>query len=171
MEPKLAFDALEERAFAFVSIQSHVDRKKLSPMMRLAQDLDITGDDASHFFDAFGREFHVNLDELNMHWDLHFHPEAGWILNAVFVVIGCLTLAGSLLALFGLGGRLWSYDYFSPYRMYRTPTWVGSGIASLVCWAVAWYRNRDTVPITIADLIDEAEAGRWVKPYRKAASR
>jgi hypothetical protein len=148
-----------------------VDRKKLTPMTRLAQDLDIKGDDASEFFDAFGREFHVNLDALNMHWDRHFHPEAGVILNAVFVAIGCVTLAGSLLVLFGFGGRLWSYEYFSPYQMYRTPIWVGSGIASFICWPVTWYRNRDSVPVRTADLIDAAEAGRWVKSYRRISAK
>jgi hypothetical protein len=171
MDAKTPFEAIEQRVLTFAAVQSHVDREKITPMTRLAQDLDITGDDASAFFDAFGREFHVNLDALNMHWDSHFRPEAGPILNTVFVVVGCITLAGSLLALFGFGGRLWSYEYFSPYRMYRTPTWVGSGIASFVCWAVTWYRNRDLTPITIADLIDAADAGRWVKSYGSAASK
>ena len=171
MDPQVSFKGIEERVFTFTAVQSHVDREKLTPMTRLAQDLEIRGDDASEFFDAFGREFHVNLDALNMHWDQHFHPEAGMILNAVFVVIGCVTLAGSLLVMFGFGGRLWSYDYFSPYQMYRTPTWVGSAIVSFICWAVTWYRNRDTVPIRIADLIDAAEAGRWVKAYRHVPAK
>jgi len=107
----------------------------------------------------------VNLDELNMHRDQHFHPEAALLLNTVFIVLGCVTLAGGLLVLFRFGGWFWSYDYFSPYQMYRTPTWVGSGIASLFCWIVAWHRNRSSIPITIADLIAAARAGRWVKSY------
>jgi Protein of unknown function (DUF1493) len=166
MDPHGEADALEERVLMFTAIHSHVDRRKFSPMTRLAQDLDIKGEDASEFFDAYGKEFHVNLDALNMHWDQHFHPEAGVILNAVFVVLGCVTLAGSLLFLFSFGGRMWSHMYFSPYKIYRTPTWIGSGVASLIFWAVAWHRNRASIPITIADLIEAAEAGRWVKSYK-----
>src|SRR5580658_10338922 len=97
MDLSPAAGALEERVFMFTATQSHVDRKKLTPMTRLAQDLDIRGEDASEFFDAFGKAFRVNLDELNMHWDQHFHPEAGLLLNAVFIVLGFVTLAGSLL--------------------------------------------------------------------------
>ena len=89
MDPHGNADPLEERVLMFTAIHSHVDRRKISPMTRLAQDLDIKGDDASEFFDAYGKEFHVNLDALNMHWDQHFHPEAGVVLNAVFVVLGC----------------------------------------------------------------------------------
>src|ERR1700685_828116 len=122
MEPQRETNALEERVLMFTAIHSHVDRRKISPMTRLAQDLDIKGDDASELFDAYGKEFHVNLDALNMHWDQHFHPEAGVILNTVFVVLGCVTLAGSLLMLFSFGGQMWSHMYFSPYQIYRTPT-------------------------------------------------
>jgi hypothetical protein len=168
MDPHRDADALEERVLMFTAIHSHVDRRKTSPMMRLAQDLDIKGDDASEFFDAFGKEFRVNLDQLNMHWDQHFHPEAGMIVSIAFIALGCITLAGSLLVLFGFGGWLWSHLYFSPYQVYRTPTWVGSGIASLLCWVVVSHRNRSSIPITIADLIDAAGAGRWVKSYKSA---
>jgi hypothetical protein len=160
--------ALETRVLTFTAIHSGVDPQKVSPMTRLAQDLDIKGDDASEFFDAFGKEFRVNLDQLNMRWDQHFHPEAGLMLSVAFIALGCVTLAGSLLVLFRFGGWLWSYDYFSPYQMYRTPTWVGSGIASLLCWIVVSHRNRSSIPITIADLIDAADAGRWVKSYKSA---
>ncbi len=65
----IAEDGLEQRVLAFAAIHSGVDLRKLTPMTRLAQDLDIKGDDASNLFDAFGKEFRVNLEELNMHWD------------------------------------------------------------------------------------------------------
>jgi hypothetical protein len=165
MDESLERDALEQRVLTFAAIRAGVSPRKVLPMTRLAQDLDIRGDDAAEFFDAYRKEFRVNLDELNMHWDQHFHPEPGLLLNTVFIVIGCVTLAGSLLVLFRFGGWMWSYDYFSPYQMYRTPTWVGSGIVSLLCWTVAWYRSRRSDPVTIADLIDAAHAGRWVKSY------
>ncbi len=165
MVPNPDFEALEERVLMFTAVHAGVKRRHVSPMTRL-QDLDVKGDDASEFFDAFHKEFGVNLDQLNMHWDQHFHPEAGLILNTVFIGLGCVTLASSLLVLFSFGGRMWSYNFFSPYQMYRGPTWVGSGIASLFCWVVAWYRNRRVIPITVADLIDAAEAGRWVKAYK-----
>jgi hypothetical protein len=168
MREHLEADALEERVLMFAAVHSGIDRRKLSPMTRLAQDLHIKGDDASVFFNAYGKEFRVNLDQLNMHWDRHFQPEAGLLLSTAFIVLGCVTLAASLLVLFRFGGWFWSYDYISPYQMYRTPTWVGSGIASLLCWIVAWHRNRSAVPITIADLMDAAEAGRWVKSYKSA---
>jgi hypothetical protein len=166
MDRNLATGALEERVFMFTAIQSHVERKKLTPMTRLAQDLDIRGEDASEFFDAFHKEFHVDLSELNMHWDQHFHAEAGLLLTTVLVSLGCVTVAGSLLVLLRFGGFFWSYNYFSPYRMYRTPIWVASGFASLISWIAAWHHNRrDSFPITIADLIDAAIAGRWVRSY------
>jgi Protein of unknown function (DUF1493) len=165
MDENLERDALEQRVLTLAAIRAGVSPRKVSPTTRLAQDLDIRGDDAAEFFDAYRKEFRVNLDELNMHWDQHFHPEAGLLLNTVFIVIGCVTLAGSLLVLFRFGGWLWSYNYFSPYRMYRTPTWIISGIVSLLCWTVAWHRGRSSSPITIADLIDAARAGRWVKSY------
>jgi hypothetical protein len=158
-------DVLEERVLMFTAIHSHVDRQKLTPMTAV-QDLDIRGEDASAFFDAYAKEFHVNLDELNMHWDSHFHSEAGLILNAVFIVIGCVTLAVCVLALLLFGGRMWSYQWVSPYAIYSRPAWIWSGVVSFCSWAVTWYRNRAVEPVTIADLIDAAEAGRWVKKYR-----
>jgi hypothetical protein len=159
-------DAIEQRVLTFTSVHAGVAMKHLTPMTQLARDLDVTGEDASDFFNAFAKEFRVNLDELNMHWDLHFHPEPGLLLNASFAVAGCVTLAIGILALFRFGGRMWSYDWFSPYETYRTPTWIASGIVSLIIWTVTWYRNRATEPVTIADLIDAAEAGQWVKRYR-----
>jgi hypothetical protein len=164
----LAVEALEQRVLTFTAIHSGTAIHKLSPATRLAQDLDIKGDDASEFFDAFSKEFRVKLGKLNMRWDQHFHPQAGLLLSGGLIVLGCVTLAGSLLALFSFGGLFWSYNYFSPYQMYRAPIWAGSAVASLLCWFLAWYRNRGSVPITIADLIDAARAGHWVKSYGRA---
>jgi Protein of unknown function (DUF1493) len=165
MDGRIEADALEQRVLAFTAIHSGVALRKLTPLMRLAQDLDVKGEDASEFFTAFGTEFRVNLDELNMHWDRHFHPEAGLLLNTVLVALACVTLASCLLVLLNFGGWFWSYDYVSPYQIYRGPLCVGSGLASLIFWIVAWHQNRISIPITIADLIDAADAGRWVKSY------
>lgn len=155
MGTRIADDWLEQRVMAFVAIHSGVDRRKLTPVTRLAQDIDIKGDDASKFFDAFGKEFRVNLDELNMHWDRHFHPEAGMLLNGLVLTIGCLAFAGFLL-----------FVFYMPYR--RFFSWAASGFASLVSFFTVWYRSRISVPVTIADLVDAADTGRWVKPYTRA---
>lgn len=154
MSTRIGDNELEQRVLTFVAIHSGVDRRKLTPMTRLAQDIDIKGDDASKLFDAFGKEFRVNLDELNMHWDRHFHPKAGMLLNGLVLTIGCFAFVVLLL-----------YPFYMPYG--RSFLWAGSGLVSLVSFFTVWYRSRISVPVTIADLIDAADAGRWVKSYRR----
>lgn len=154
MHQNLQFDALEERVLMFTAIHSGINRRKLSPMTRLAQDLGIKGDDASAFFDAYGKEFKVNVDDLNMRWDSHFHPEPGLILNALFWIVGCLALAICFLHPF----YMWYWASSNEWQ-------IGSGLVGVISLFTAWFRDRMSIPITIADLIDAARAGKWVKSY------
>jgi hypothetical protein len=155
MDGRIAADALEQRVLTFTSIHAGVDLRKLTPMTRLAQDIDIKGDDASRFFDEFAKDFRVNLGELNVHWDQHFHPEAGLFLNTIFWVVGCVALAFFLL-----------HPIYMYYWASSNEWWVGSGITGVLSLFAWWFQNRKAIPITIADLIDAAQAGRWVKAYK-----
>jgi hypothetical protein len=67
------------------------------------------GDDAVEFFEAFGEQFHVDLDRLWKRWPQHFGPEG----------------------------------------LFRGLPFPGLEIE-----------------ITVQDLIDSANAGRWLKSYR-----
>jgi hypothetical protein len=154
VDEKFEPDALEERVLMFASIRAGLERQKLTPMTRLAQDAGIKGDDASKFFDAYAQEFRVNLDELNMHWDSHFRPEAGLVLNTVFWVVGILLLA------FFLTGPIFMWYWASSNEW-----WIWSGLVAVLSLFTAWFRQQKTTPVTIADLIDAARAGRWVKSY------
>jgi hypothetical protein len=154
MDRYLEPDALEQRVLTFAAIRSGVSPRKVSPMTRLAQDLDIKGDDAEEFFDAYRKEFRVNLDELNMHWDQHFHPEPGLILNTVFWFLGFVAL--TFFVARPIYPRYWA----------SSNEWqIGGGLVGVISLFAAWYQNRRSDPVTIADLIDAARAGRWVKSY------
>src|ERR1700689_163833 len=155
MDQNLESDALEQRVLTFAAIRAGVSPRKVSPMTRLAQGLDIKGDDAKEFFDAYRKEFRVNLGELNMPWDQHFHPEPGLIMNTIFWGVGFVALTVFV-----------SHPLFTWYWASSNEWQIGSGLVGVISLFAAWFQNRRSDPVTIADLIDAARAGRWVKSYR-----
>jgi hypothetical protein len=87
-----AKDWAEERVFRFTT--QHWPARKgrsLTPETRLAQDLGMDGDDAVKFFDAFQRDFGVDLEDLHMRWDQHFSPEGTLSLGALVTIVLCIT--------------------------------------------------------------------------------
>lgn len=146
-------DSLETQVFGFVADQWRTKREKLSPSTRLAQDLGMEGDDAVEFFTEFGKRFGVDLDELHTRWGQHFSHEGSGTFTGIVVVVLCVS-AG-----------FWLHDTVG-----ILPAWAW-GISlivtvTLVPFLVQRHRGRAMkIPITIADLIDAAQSGRWSKSY------
>jgi acyl carrier protein len=62
------FDFMRERCVL-------AKKERLSLESSLNDDLDIDGDDAIEFFEAFTEKFNVDLTELGEDWSLYFAPE------------------------------------------------------------------------------------------------
>jgi acyl carrier protein len=154
------YDPLAERVLAFTAQQRGVAVEKIDLLSRLVEDLGLHGDDAIEFFDAFSREFDVNLDALHgKRWKHHFGPEAqpaGPPLVAIFVLLTLFVTASII------GGYLgWTWLWFLAF------------VATWLFGSKAWPLRLlvpDTVPITVQDLVDAAAAGRWVKPVHSRGS-
>lgn len=66
-------EVLEERVRQFLVTQMHYPAQKIRLETTLFGDMRTDGDDADYLFEAFGREFKVDLSELDL--TRHFGPE------------------------------------------------------------------------------------------------
>jgi len=143
-------DSISDRVFALVAEERGEKREKLQLTTTLSDDLGIDGDDAVEFFEKFGREFSVDLRDLNPDWSFYFAPE-GVPPHALLLWLAP-GLAFALLLI-----------YFIP----RLPDFLASIVAFVSWfWILAHWtkRNKGKTPrITIEDLIQTASAGKWVK--------
>ena len=150
------YDPLELRVLAFAARQCGITVEKVDLLSRLREDLGLDGDDAAEFFDAFIKEFGVNLDALRgKRWRRHFRSEghpAGPTRVAIFILL-TLFLTAAIVA--GYLGWTWLWLLvFAAIWLFAFRAWPLS-----LLWP-------DKVPITLQDLVDAAMAGRWVKPLR-----
>lgn len=141
---------IPERVLALVSDGTGVNLEKLQPGTTLSRDLGMEGDDAVEFFEKFGREFAVDLTDLDRDWKFYFSPEGVPLTTTLLVVIPAVALAVFLerflpylhgMVALGISGLLW--------------------LAVLVRWSKWRYKNSPQ--ISIADLIDSASSGKWTK--------
>jgi hypothetical protein len=145
-------NSLEDHVLDFTAQQWCVRRQKLSTNTQLAQNLGMAGDDAVEFFEKFGKEFRVNLEDLETRWDRHFFPQGGGgpSLEAIAVICLCVT-AGCLLR----------------HYVGILPAW-GWGIGLIILAIVIdkrWFLKDTMVPSTVVDLVDSVRSGRWSKSY------
>jgi hypothetical protein len=87
---------LERRILEFTAKERAIKAERVRLSSRLADDLGMDGDDAVEFFQAFGRDFNVDLNSLWQQWDRHFHPEGGPSLGFL-IVTGVAVVVGDLL--------------------------------------------------------------------------
>ncbi len=144
---------LEERVVTFVANERSTDPKKILLTDGIAQELGMDGDDAAELFEHFGKQFHIDLKALNSHWRQHFRgepplnsPGYAWALF-ISVVVGPLI-----------------HDLFR-----WIPTWAAVVVLiPLLCWIYARFIRKDKLPVTVADLVEAAESGRWVMQYAES---
>jgi hypothetical protein len=141
---------VQGRVLALVSEATGVKLEKLQLTSTLSGDLGMEGDDAVEFFEKFGREFAVDLTDLDRDWKFYFSPEGVPIATALLVAIPPVGIAIVLERFFprlrgivalGIGALLW--------------------LAVLVKWN-RW-RYKDSPQITIEDLVQSASSGKWTK--------
>lgn len=143
---------LEERVIDFTASEVGGKGHKVLHETRLAQDLGVDGDDAVEFFEKFSDRFEVDLQDLHFHWDSHFAPEGTQLsLGSMIVLAGCGVAGVAIGEFVGV-----------------LPSWAWAilllGIAFFVYQR--WFAEEDSsIPVTVADLIDAARAGRWQKSY------
>lgn len=145
-----AKDWAEERVMRFTAQHWPVRKgRSLTPETRLAQDLEMDGDDALEFFDAFQRDFGVDLEDLHMHWDQHFSPEGTLSLGALVTIVLCITAGFWLHGAIGI-----------------LPAW-GWGLLLIAIAALIHYRfTKDgRLPVTLGDMAESVRVGRWNKAY------
>ena len=67
--PSTGYDYLEARLFDFVAAELVANRKKLRLSSSMIHDLELDGDDAMDLFQAFQKEFRVDLGPLWRSWE------------------------------------------------------------------------------------------------------
>jgi acyl carrier protein len=152
--PATVDPSLEQGVIALVQRWAEMDRP-VRTTDRLLDDLGIDGDDAVELFEAFSGDFGVCLDDLYPAWSTHFGPEGFPLrIGATMVVI-----AGSVGAAVAMTGL---------------PGWLSIAIAMAAGfgWQFglrAWpFGGPPLEPVTVADMIEAAQAGRWVKRFAPA---
>ena len=128
---------------------------------RLSHDLGMDGDDAVEFFEAFGKSFSIDLAPLYKDWSRYFGPEwyigLNWRLAPLVIFA---TAAGFLLSV----------------KVGLLPQWVWTVSLALIALFL-FHRYRPYIlaakmlPITVQDLIDAANAGKWIKPFPNVPAR
>ena len=151
-------NAIQDRVFALVAEQTGEKQGKLSLATTLGHDLGMDGDDAVEFFERFRSEFALDLQNLYRDWKFYFGPEGTPITSLL-----CLILPG--LA-FGIG-----LTTVFP----ALPAWLMFLIAYGMWFGLffSWVRKQQkSMPqISIADLIQIANSGRWTKQVSEEARR
>jgi hypothetical protein len=144
-------DSIQDRVFTFVVEHTGIRRETLAPNTTLGGGIGLDGDDAVEFFEAFRREFAVEITDLQLFWDRYFAPEGMTLITGFLFVIPGLVLAVLFTHLFP-----------------RLPDW-SSFVLAYVFWFVCLFclgkrwNNTRAPQITIQDLIDSAKSGRWTK--------
>lgn len=141
--------ALEQGVIALVRRWAEMDRP-IRTTDRLLDDLGIDGDDAVELFEAFSGDFRVCLDDLHPAWSRHFGPEGFPLrIGATMVVIaGCVGAAGAMT---GLPGWL------------ALAIGMGAGFGWLFGLRAWPFGGPPLEPVTVADMIAAAHAGRWIR--------
>jgi len=149
LQPSHGHDQLEARILDFVAEELVVDRKKLKLSSAIVQDLRVDGDDAMDFFEAFQKEFTVDLQPLWASWNRYFHPERhrrNWQVVVVF------------LASLALGMIIHSFVGVLPWW-----TWTLAFLGVSMFKIVPLVAGPDLPAIRLQDLLNAARVGRWVK--------
>jgi len=138
---------IPDRVYALVAEDRGVNRSTLTPGTTLSYDLGLEGDDAVEFFENFGKEFSVDLEQLREDWNRYFSAEG---LSPVAFIPGAIVSV--LLA------KLFP----------RVTEWLslllGFVLGTILFFGALWlFRKKHEPQITIQDLIDCAEAGKWTK--------
>jgi hypothetical protein len=145
-------DDPQERIISFTAKELGMKAERVRLDSRLSHDLGMDGDDAVEFFQAFGKDFNVDLEALWHHWDRHFRPEGGGPPLGFVIVIGASVFVGDLLH----------------QAVRRIPVW-GWMIVLILAFGWAYSRffteRRGLNPITVQDLVDAARTGKWVKEF------
>jgi acyl carrier protein len=85
---------LEKRVRALVADMTGTRIERISLNTRISHDIGCDGDDAVELFEAFAKEFDVDLSGIK--WERHFGPEGGNPFGCFFIV---------LVVLFGWSAR------------------------------------------------------------------
>lgn len=157
-------EPLEERVFRFVAGQTGVKVKKLTLDSRLLHDLGVDGDDATDFFDAYSKEFGVNIEKLRSDFGYYFGDEGGG--PAIWMMVLWITSAIISNTLAERVGWLpwWGWLCSLVLLSFVTVLWISS-----VLYKRSGGDDTRYTAITIKDLVDSAAAGKWLeeRPWRK----
>ena len=136
--------ALLERLKALISERQGVPEYEIWPSSRLAEDLGMAGADGWEFVESFADAFDVDITRFQS--DPHFGPEAGSPL--VGIILGAVVVAGSI--------SLWTLPVSA------------IGLVAGYHWLSRRSARSGPYTLTVADLMEYAEAGEWTFDYEQA---
>ena len=152
-------DGALEHALAFVAKELGEDMRKLRLETTLQGDLGMEGDDAVEFFQAFQKEFGVDLGRLWTDWHCYFLPEGMSIETGLILFV-----PGTVLSLL-----LTKYiPQISSWLCFL----IGFFLWLVVC--LAWGRlfsGPGLAQITIHDLVECVKSGSWKREVPEAVKR
>jgi hypothetical protein len=142
---------VQQQVLNFAKLQLRLKPRQATIDARLLHDLGLTGRRAEDFIRAFSQEFNVNCDALldREEWNRHFGPERFPRRLPIFL---CVVLVVTAMI---LGGELdvqWLWLLVA----------VGLWLARSKAWPMGRGRS-DMLPVTLLDLADAVEEGKWVK--------
>ncbi len=142
--------SIDERVYDLVAKERGMGRAKLRPSTTLSHDLGMEGDDAVEFFEALAAKFAVDLQPLGKDWPCYFAAEGVGLGTMMLVSIPSL-IAAYLIRLAAPVVPLWLALLF--------------GFIAMVAILAFWVRKRPAKgpQISIQDLVDCVNAGRWNK--------
>jgi len=126
---------LEERIKALVAEHTGERLGRITLETRIRDDLPCDGDDAVDLFEAFAKEFEVDLSGIQ--WTKHFHSET----DLGCMPLGCITPLG------------WLFVFLA---------WIVRGKKA---YYYVFPAADPLVPVTVRDLVEAAKAKQWVKTY------
>jgi hypothetical protein len=143
-------DSISARVYDLVAEERGLSCERLRPDTTLSRDSGMEGDDAVEFFEDFATKFAVDLRFLHEDWHCYFGPEGVGIGGMLLIVVPTLTL-GYLICL----------------AVPVAPFWLAA-IVGFAGWiTIFWYwqssRAAKDPQISIQDLVDCVNAGRWTK--------
>jgi len=147
---------LADGVMRFVSTQTGMPLHKVSLESRLVEDIGLAGDDATELFEAFADEFGIDPDSFQcLDFKKHFGEEG------VPLGTGCLLMA--ILCPFAVP-FFWITKYLDMPEWIAIPFTVLGLIAVLFTLGMIYshFRRDDPSSIRVSDLVEAAQAKRWV---------
>jgi hypothetical protein len=143
---------IEDRVLLFVAHHCAVERSNLSFDSRLYHDFGLDGDDVAEFFDAFRREFSVDLGSLPQHYRKYSGSEFTVGFRRPETSVACAIVVVVALVV---------WPWHPLYSFLLLPAAFGLALVSFFYWRA----SKRFLPLRVATLVEAAQTRAWPKAH------